>query len=112
MQDNDVYIDSSCSKRCTCTAGILLCYNSYSCDANAVCEERHGIRQCVCNAGFTGDGTACKGPHTDCFDIFKAGYTDDGVYTIIPAGWNNLPFSVYCNMSNGGGWTVKYGDLL
>ncbi|KAJ8033427.1 Ficolin-1 [Holothuria leucospilota] len=44
---------------------------------------------------------------TDCNDVYDAGYTQDGVYCIHPAGWNDPPFKVFCNMSiDGGSWTV------
>ena len=39
----------------------------------------------------------------DCFDLFRQGYTSDGVYTISPLGTlKNI--SVFCEMSSGG-WT-------
>ncbi|KAJ8033526.1 Microfibril-associated glycoprotein 4 [Holothuria leucospilota] len=43
----------------------------------------------------------------DCTDVYNAGNTQDGVYYIRPAGWNDPPFKVFCNMSiDGGKWTV------
>ncbi|XP_071836948.1 uncharacterized protein [Apostichopus japonicus] len=43
---------------------------------------------------------------TDCQEVYDAGHTQDGVYTIKPTGWPGSPFNVSCNMENGGGWTV------
>uniref|UniRef100_A0A1X7TEI7 Fibrinogen C-terminal domain-containing protein n=1 Tax=Amphimedon queenslandica TaxID=400682 RepID=A0A1X7TEI7_AMPQE len=40
----------------------------------------------------------------DCKELYDQGHTCSGVYTIKP---DELPaFEVYCDMSNGGGWTV------
>ncbi|CAN7988913.1 unnamed protein product, partial [Ixodes hexagonus] len=39
----------------------------------------------------------------DCVDIFKRGGLSSGVYTIQPS---NRPVTVFCDMSDGGGWTV------
>ncbi|KAJ8034068.1 Fibrinogen-like protein A [Holothuria leucospilota] len=42
----------------------------------------------------------------DCYDLYTAGNTEDGVYTILPSDWPGAPFEVLCNMtSDGGGWT-------
>ncbi|XP_075929601.1 fibroleukin-like [Petromyzon marinus] len=42
----------------------------------------------------------------DCAEIFKQGITDDGIYTIQPAG-SREPFEAFCDMgTDGGGWTV------
>ncbi|PIK41673.1 hypothetical protein BSL78_21478 [Apostichopus japonicus] len=42
----------------------------------------------------------------DCLDVFNAGDTTDGIYTIKPTNWNGDSFDVFCNMTDGGGWTV------
>ncbi|XP_071837520.1 fibrinogen-like protein A isoform X3 [Apostichopus japonicus] len=42
----------------------------------------------------------------DCLDVFNAGNTTDGIYTIKPTNWNGASFDVFCNMTDGGGWTV------
>ncbi|CAH1237871.1 ANGPTL1 [Branchiostoma lanceolatum] len=39
----------------------------------------------------------------DCDDVYKAGHTTSGLYTIKPAG---ASFRVYCEMEGGFGWTV------
>ncbi|VDM78232.1 unnamed protein product, partial [Strongylus vulgaris] len=48
---------------------------------------------------------ACETPQamSDCADWYKAGYKDSGLYRILI---NGLSYNVYCNMDNGGGWTV------
>ncbi|XP_071837606.1 fibrinogen-like protein A isoform X1 [Apostichopus japonicus] len=42
----------------------------------------------------------------DCLDVFNASNTTDGIYTIKPTNWNGDSFDVFCNMTDGGGWTV------
>ncbi|XP_071836728.1 uncharacterized protein [Apostichopus japonicus] len=44
--------------------------------------------------------------YSDCKEVYDAGYTQDGVYKILPAGWPGSAFHVYCKMDNGGGWTI------
>ncbi|XP_078573073.1 fibroleukin-like [Branchiostoma floridae x Branchiostoma japonicum] len=47
-----------------------------------------------------------KTPGTDCDDVYKAGHTTSGVYTIQPDDFG-AAFRVYCEMEAGvGGWTV------
>ncbi|XP_071837053.1 fibrinogen-like protein A [Apostichopus japonicus] len=41
----------------------------------------------------------------DCLDVFNAGNTTNGIYTIKPTNWRDS-FEVFCNMTDGGGWTV------
>ncbi|XP_071837562.1 fibrinogen-like protein A isoform X6 [Apostichopus japonicus] len=42
----------------------------------------------------------------DCLDVFNAGNTTNGIYTIKPTNWTGDSFDVFCNMTDGGGWTV------
>lgn len=42
---------------------------------------------------------------TDCSEIFNDGYKRSGFYKIKPLE-SPAEFSVYCDMSDGGGWTV------
>lgn len=42
---------------------------------------------------------------TDCSEIFNNGYKRSGFYKIKPL-QSPVEFSVYCDMSDGGGWTV------
>lgn len=43
----------------------------------------------------------------NCLDLYNAGFVYDGIYKINPANWSGPAFDVYCNMSDGGGWTVS-----
>ncbi|XP_069027030.1 fibrinogen-like protein 1 isoform X2 [Embiotoca jacksoni] len=43
--------------------------------------------------------------HTDCFDLFSSGSKSSGLYKIKPNG-SPSPCKVYCDMSDGGGWTI------
>ncbi|KAJ8033985.1 Ficolin-2 [Holothuria leucospilota] len=73
----------------------------------AICTVRNGLRQCLCNPGYVGDGVNCRSSTaTDCLDVYNNGNTESGVYNIEPAGWSGSSFEVYCNMTDGGGWTV------
>ncbi|XP_071830429.1 fibrinogen-like protein A [Apostichopus japonicus] len=42
----------------------------------------------------------------DCLDVFNAGSTTNGIYTIKPTNWTGDSFDVFCSMTDGGGWTV------
>ncbi|XP_071837503.1 fibrinogen-like protein A isoform X2 [Apostichopus japonicus] len=42
----------------------------------------------------------------DCLDVFSAGFTTNGIYTITPTNWTGVSFDVFCSMTDGGGWTV------
>ncbi|XP_004078707.1 angiopoietin-related protein 4 [Oryzias latipes] len=44
------------------------------------------------------------GTAVDCHDLFLRGQTTSGVYSVQPAG--SEPFSVFCEMTADGGWTV------
>ncbi|KAJ8033499.1 Angiopoietin-1 [Holothuria leucospilota] len=88
------YVSADCTSRAECRNGQLLWDNTYACRANAVCDKRNNVWQC----------------YTDDVDCLKV-YEDDnsrpsGIYNIKPANWPGLPFEVYCNMADGGGWTV------
>lgn len=64
--------------------------------------------QCVCNEGYEGDGETCQLIIKDCYNVYQAGYTQNGVYAILPDGWPGVPFNVSCDMTtSGGGWTVS-----
>ncbi len=47
------------------------------------------------------------GPGTSCFQIRRAGSTDNGLYYIKPEGYTGGAFQVYCDMQiDEGGWTL------
>lgn len=100
------HVNVDCTSRCQCHSNVMTCDGNYRCSSDATCEERDGVHQCYCNNGYTGDGQNCEVVATDCADIYNAGVTDSGVYTIKPTDWNGPAFVVYCNMTDGGGWTV------
>ncbi|KAJ8033898.1 Ryncolin-4 [Holothuria leucospilota] len=96
-----------CSRRCYCDDGQLSCDFNYQCSPNAVCEERNNVRQCYCNNGYEGNGVTCSIiTRKDCLDLFNSGVTTSGIYSIEPDSWDGGAFNVYCNMTDGGGWTV------
>lgn len=43
--------------------------------------------------------------YTDCSELFSSGSKSSGHYRIRPRG-SSSPVRVYCDMSEGGGWTV------
>ncbi|KAJ8033834.1 Ryncolin-4 [Holothuria leucospilota] len=101
------FINTDCTLKCVCRNDQINCNTNFRCSPYAECREDDGIRGCYCNEGFKGDGETCTPLYRDCYDVYEAGITADGVYSILPAGWPGEPFSVLCNMtSDGGGWTV------
>ena len=67
-----------------------------------------------CSPSSTSD--VCPSPvpsnPTDCYDLYTSGFTEDGVYTILPTDLTGSPFEVYCNMSHEGGWTVRLHPVV
>ncbi|XP_071837781.1 uncharacterized protein [Apostichopus japonicus] len=108
LPEGEEYIAPNCQSRCSCSNGQLDCDDSYQCHPNAICEERDDLLQCYCNAGYTGNGLLCTRLvlPSDCQEIYESGERDNGIYQIKPTSWTGLPFNVYCNMTDGGGWTV------
>ncbi|PIK58390.1 putative fibrinogen-like protein 1 [Apostichopus japonicus] len=75
---------------------------------DCVCQLRmNDIRRCYCTGGYRGDGEVCEKPPKDCQEIYEDGTSDNGIYRIEPTGWTGEAFEVYCNMTDGGGWTVS-----
>ncbi|KAJ8034043.1 Fibrinogen C domain-containing protein 1 [Holothuria leucospilota] len=104
----ETYISAGCSEKCTCDNDTLRCNLNFRCDANAACTEQDGVRGCDCQDGYEGDGETCTALYTDCYDVYRIGQRQNGVYTIMPTGWTGSPFNVYCDMTTaGGGWTVS-----
>ncbi|XP_059918110.1 fibrinogen-like protein 1 isoform X2 [Gadus macrocephalus] len=52
-----------------------------------------------------GDPAAGDPPHRDCADVFTSGSNSSGLYRLRPRG-SLAPVQAYCDMSDGGGWTV------
>ncbi|PIK36397.1 hypothetical protein BSL78_26770 [Apostichopus japonicus] len=98
------YVNSNCTKRAHCINGNVTWDGEYNCSPNAQCEEQSNVRQCYCKAGYHGDGQTCEFP--DCKGVNDSGHITSGIYTIKPTNWPGPPFTVYCNMTDGGGWTV------
>ncbi|PIK57154.1 hypothetical protein BSL78_05974, partial [Apostichopus japonicus] len=103
LAEGESYINSDCSLRMTCNSNALTS-ESYSCSADATCDERNDVHRCYCNEWFEGDGVTCtrSGPR-DCSDLYAADRRNNRNYTIYPAGSSG--FEVYCEMSSRG-WTV------
>ncbi|XP_071837060.1 uncharacterized protein [Apostichopus japonicus] len=99
------YVNDNCTSRAHCIHGNVTWDDEYFCSSDATCEERDNVRRCYCVGGYHGDGKTCT-RHTNCQDAYNAGKRDGGIYIIKPTNWSGSPFPVYCNMTDGGGWTV------
>ncbi|XP_071837076.1 microfibril-associated glycoprotein 4-like [Apostichopus japonicus] len=99
------YVNPDCTRMAHCINGNVTWDDEYSCSPNAQCEKQGNVHQCYCKAGYNGDGKTCL-QLTNCQDVYTAGINESGIYTIKPTGWPGSPFPVYCNMADGGGWTV------
>ncbi|XP_071837857.1 uncharacterized protein [Apostichopus japonicus] len=99
------YVNPDCTRMAHCINGSVTWDDVYSCSPNAQCEKQGNVHQCYCTAGYYGDGKTCL-QVTNCQDVYTAGINESGIYTIKPTGWPGSPFPVYCNMADGGGWTV------
>ncbi|XP_071849672.1 ryncolin-4-like isoform X2 [Apostichopus japonicus] len=104
IPEGETYTSPSCDKTCVCENDYLICNVTEGCDFNADCEYRNDILQCYCRQGYLGDGLKCY--YSDCTQLFNDGENASGVYEIKPTNWSGPPFEVYCDMTNGGGWTV------
>lgn len=107
FKEGEFAIVPGCTRKGVCTNGQIN-WSSYSCSPDAACEVRQNVRQCYCPEDYVGDGETCtRLIKKDCQEIYEDGTIDNGIYRILPNGWTGLPFEVYCNMSDGGGWTVS-----
>ncbi|KAJ8033166.1 Fibrinogen-like protein 1 [Holothuria leucospilota] len=101
IREGEFYVPTpNCSHICHCNSGIFHC-TSYNCHNDEICEIRNDKLKCFCEYGYHSDGQSCI-RSTDCMDLYKDGYIQDGAYTISPHGWTFSPFEVYCER----GWTV------
>ncbi|XP_071846028.1 uncharacterized protein [Apostichopus japonicus] len=97
LPEGEIYTSPSCDKICLCKNDYLTCNVSEGCDPNEDCEYWNGIPQCYGRQG---------NQYSDCSQVFTDGKEESGVYEVKPNNWTGPPFEVYCDMSNGGGWTV------
>ncbi|KAJ8033218.1 Fibrinogen C domain-containing protein 1 [Holothuria leucospilota] len=98
FSEGSSHLDSQCRMHCVCRDSVLSCESNYTCHVNAVCENRDAEYRCYCQ-----DGLTCA---RDCWDVYINGFSQSGIYKIYPNGWPDQHFDVYCNMDDGGGWTV------
>ncbi|PIK48464.1 hypothetical protein BSL78_14658 [Apostichopus japonicus] len=107
LNHGSLLVNANCTRTYKCSNGHILVNEAYSCNSNANCEIRGDVRKCYCNEGYTGNGETCVPTNmTNCWDYFDAGFTVDGLYIIKPSYWTGVPFTVFCNMTDGGGWTI------
>ncbi|XP_071849675.1 fibrinogen-like protein A [Apostichopus japonicus] len=104
LPEGETYTSPSCDKTCVCKNDYLICNVTEGCDPKADCEYRDDIPQCYCRQEYIGDGLKCY--YSDCTQLFNDGENASGVYQMKPTNWTGPPFEVYCDMTNGGGWTV------
>ena len=58
FQNGETWIYDTCSTICSCIESQVQC-DSYQCHEDAECKVMNGVRECVCDPGFTGDGLNC-----------------------------------------------------
>ncbi|XP_071847981.1 fibrinogen-like protein A [Apostichopus japonicus] len=104
ISDGGFYVNPGCTRMTHCIKGNVTWDDEYSCSPNAQCEEQDNVHQCYCKAGYHGDGQTCE--FLDCNGVYDSGHNTSGIYTIKPTNWPGSPFTVYCNMNDGEGWTV------
>ena len=106
--DNDITISPLGVLRCDGTDGNCDGFVDHDFDGDGFSDEACGGSDCNDDDEFLfpENGTCASG--IDCFDILTSGLsTGDGVYVVDvdASGTGNDPFSVYCDMNNGG-WTL------
>ncbi|PIK38846.1 putative ficolin-2 [Apostichopus japonicus] len=107
VPEGEFFVNSGCTRKGVCTNGLIIWDEGYACSPIAHCEERNNTRQCYCDDGYGGDGETCTSvTPKDCQEIYDDGSRNNGIYRIKPTGWTGSAFEVYCNMTDGGGWTV------
>uniref|UniRef100_A0A7I5E5Z9 Fibrinogen C-terminal domain-containing protein n=1 Tax=Haemonchus contortus TaxID=6289 RepID=A0A7I5E5Z9_HAECO len=75
--------------------------SSYQCIYSSFKKGTWGTTDCMKEKCFVCETSKVM---SDCEDWYKAGYRDDGEYSIVV---NGKPFNVYCDMHTaGGGWVV------
>ncbi|PIK35696.1 hypothetical protein BSL78_27477, partial [Apostichopus japonicus] len=112
---------------CTCPAGFLMqgsdCISASECgcfmaEANLVIPTTDVVQMLCVMSGMKYDSVivmrdmkvtvkiVTSVSYRDCQDVYDAGNTQDGVYSIMPTGWPGSPFNVHCRMHGDEGWTV------
>ncbi|PIK53062.1 Fibrinogen C domain-containing protein 1 [Apostichopus japonicus] len=105
IESGGSYVYPNCSLNCSCVDGNVTCV-SYTCSVDATCKVLNNAGQCHCEEDYVDDGTVCRYP-TDCMEIFEHGdMAESRVYTIQPNKNSESTLEVFCDMSDGGGWTV------
>uniref|UniRef100_A0A3B4B7H0 Fibrinogen C-terminal domain-containing protein n=1 Tax=Periophthalmus magnuspinnatus TaxID=409849 RepID=A0A3B4B7H0_9GOBI len=73
-------------------------------EGSAVKKQPVKPKQCDQSGSLTNSFVCVAGFAKDCHELFVQGQRKTGVYTIQPG--NSKPFSVLCEMTQAGGWTV------
>ena len=70
----------------------------HDCHVNATCVNTHGSFECLCNAGFTGDGKSlCE---QTCYDPCQHGTCSTDFECVCDLGWTGADCSVDCGCHN------------
>ncbi|XP_071837037.1 angiopoietin-4-like [Apostichopus japonicus] len=59
LNDGESFVNSDCTSRVNCSDNQLNYENDYRCSDDATCQEKDGVRGCICNDRFEGDGVTC-----------------------------------------------------
>lgn len=95
------FLINECTENCSCTNNRLNQCSVFNCNANDVCDMSNKEEE----------GQSCIRLYRDCKDIYDNLDQRDGIYKILPSGWTGQSFDVFCDMDNGGGWTVSMFQL-
>uniref|UniRef100_H3DQK7 Fibrinogen-like protein 1 n=1 Tax=Tetraodon nigroviridis TaxID=99883 RepID=H3DQK7_TETNG len=104
MKKEDVKVPPTCEQQVEPLKAEIQALNKVISDQQHYIQElhrNHGRHLEQIPSAPLGAGSA----HRDCSDVFADGNVASGVYVIRPDG-SPTALSVYCDMNNGGGWTV------